>query len=413
MRRWRVLGRGFLLVLLVLLAACSRPGGLNTTNTTNATGSPTAAEASLSATPGQRTAPGAPAPSVAPTPLPLSVTRPNEAGMIPIVMYHTFQPVSTSVWNRTPDEFRGDLEYFYAQGWYLTTMHQFVTGDITIPAGKSPIILTFDDGDDTLLRFITKPDGTRALDPNSAVGILEDMNFRYPDFGRGGVFSLNPFRNVSSSAEPLQFLLSHGYELGNHTRDHANLGQMTDEEIMLQIAEGEDLVLKYVPGATMETIALPFGIYPPRGDTTLLEGFSYQGRTYGYKVALMVGAEPAPSPFDKRRDLMWTPRINSENEQLTEWFGNFFQKNPQLRYVSDGNPATVTVPNQLPASLATNFDPASVGQRQLIRYDPQTGQPVSGPGGVGDGRQQASVALQAVLPTPRRAAAARRSPVAG
>lgn len=405
MRRWRVLGRGFLLVLLVLLAACSRPGR------SNPPAKPTAADTGQSAALGQAN-PVVAAPTVAPTPLPLSVTRPNEAGMIPIVMYHTFQPVSTSVWNRTPDEFRGDLEYFYAQGWYLTTMHQFVTGDITIPAGKSPVILTFDDGDDTLLRFITKPDGTRALDPSSAVGILEDMNFRHPDFGRGGVFYLNPGR-AAVSPEALQFLLSHGYELGNHTRDHANLGQLTNEEIMLQIAEGENLILKQAPGATMETIALPFGIYPPRGDTTLLEGFSYQGRTYGYKVALMVGAEPAPSPFDKRRDLMWTPRINSENEQLTEWFGNFFQKNPQLRYVSDGNPATVTVPNQLPASLATNFDPAAVGQRQLIRYDPQTGQPVSGPGGVGDGRQQASVALQAVLPTPRRVVAARRSPVTG
>lgn len=294
-------------------------------------------------------------------------------------MYHTFLKQSTSVWNRTPDEFRGDLDYLYTHGYYLTSMHDFVTGNINIPPGKSPVILTFDDGTESQFRYLVQPDGSKIIDPDSAVGIIEAMYAKHPDFGRAGVFyilPLLPFGDDNDdhhqrqfAKEKLDFLLAHGYELGNHTLNHANLRKLNNDQIMQQIAGGADGIHSYVPNAPLETIALPFGLYPPHGDTTLLEGFDYKGKHYGYQAAMMVGAEPAPSPFDKRRDLMWTPRIRGSGDQLVKWFGGYFEKNPQLRYISDGNPTTVTIPNQLPSALASNFDPAKLGNRQLIRYN--------------------------------------------
>ncbi|HEX5501747.1 MAG TPA: polysaccharide deacetylase family protein [Thermomicrobiales bacterium] len=427
---------GVVLALLLLATACSAPGKSNEVNPADTPAAPATASvagaataASPAALPGHNTAANAPAASaVAPSPTPprpltpaqLQQFRPNELGEIPVLMYHTFLPgvsEADDVWNRTPDEFRGDLQYLYTHGYYLTSMHDFVTGDINIPAGKTPVILTFDDGAESQFRYLPRPDGSKVIDPNSAVGILDAMYRQHPDFGRAGVFyvlPLSPFaldddRNHQRqyAKEKLQYLLANGYELGNHTVHHPDLSKMTNPQIMQEIAGGTDGLRSYVPTAPIETIALPFGMYPPHGDTTLLQGFDLDGRHYGFKAAMMVGAEPAPSPFDKRRDLMWTPRIRGSGDQLVKWFGDYFEKYPSLRYISDGDPATVTIPNDLPSRLATNLNPASLGKRQLVRYTLAA----QGPAGPTGQRMPATTAAvrRAVLPTPAGAGARGRA----
>lgn len=420
---------GVALVLLLLATACGTPGRANETPPAD---TPTAAEATATATASaavpavasppsaqqaagppagaaQATAPPAPQPL---TPAQLQQFRPNELGEIPVLMYHTFLPgvsEADDVWNRTPDEFRGDLQYLYTHGYYLTSMHDFVTGDIDIPAGKTPVILTFDDGAESQFRYLVQPDGSKIIDPNCALGILEAMYKEHPDFGRAGVFyilPLSPFANDDDknhqrpyAKEKLEFLLAHGYELGNHTVHHPDLSKMTNPQIMQEIAGGTDGIHSYVPTAPVETIALPFGMYPPHGDTTLLEGFDLDGRHYGFKAAMMVGAEPAPSPFDKRRDLLWTPRIRGSGDQLVKWFGDYFEKYPSLRYISDGDPATVTIPENLPSRLATNLNPASLGNRKLVRYT-LAAQGPAGPTGQRTPGTTETVVRHAVLPTP-------------
>ncbi|MGN6361889.1 MAG: polysaccharide deacetylase family protein [Thermomicrobiales bacterium] len=308
-----------------------------------------------------------------PPPLP-----PNELGYIPVLMYHTFLPNAPGdVYNRTPDEFRQDLEYLYEHGYYLTPMHDLLTGNIDIPAGKSPVVLTFDDSPESQYRLLINPDGSTTIDPNCAVGIIEDIYHRHPDFGRAGAFYVLPILPFGDQADEnhqrqfiqqkLEWLVANGYEIGNHTLHHANLGQMNNTQIMQEIAGGDDGIHKYLPNYNIETMALPYGVYPPHGDTTLLKGFTYQGRMYKHQLALMVGADPAPSPFDKRRDLMWTPRIRGSSDQLGKWFGNFLDKEQGVRYVSDGDPNKVMIPADLPAALRDKFNQAAVGNRQLVR----------------------------------------------
>jgi hypothetical protein len=122
----------------------------------------------------------------------------------------------------------------------------------------------------------------------------------------------------------------------------------------------------------------------------------------------MVGAEPAPSPFDKRRDLLWTPRIRGSGDQLVKWFGDYFEKNPSLRYISDGDPNTVTIPENLPSRLATNLNPASLGNRKLVRYT-LAAQGQAGPTGQKTLATTETVARRAVLPTPESAGARGRA----
>jgi hypothetical protein len=135
------------------------------------------------------------------------------------------------------------------------------------------------------------------------VGILEDFYAKHPDFGRGGFFAIMasaPFAWPNADdqrpymREKVQWLVDHGYEIGNHTIDHVNLREISNEEVKAQLAGAVEIMRGYAPKAQMEIIAVPFGVYPKGGNTTLFEGFDYQGKHYGFQAALMVGANPGP-----------------------------------------------------------------------------------------------------------------------
>jgi hypothetical protein len=123
----------------------------------------------------------------------------------------------------------------------------------------------------------------------------------------------------------------------------------------------------FSPEAQMQIIAVPFGEYPPHGDTTLFQGFDSSGKHYQSIGALMVGANPGPSPEDKGFDPYWIPRIRGSRDQINKWF-RFAEDNPGILYVSDGNPDMITVPNQLVQSLAGKLDKSRLHGKLLVRY---------------------------------------------
>ena len=53
-------------------------------------------------------------------------------------------------------------------------------------------------------------------------------------------------------------------------------------------------------------------------------------------------AARAPSPFARSFDPYRLPRIQAVEIELAHWL-NYFERNPQERYVSDGDPAVITV----------------------------------------------------------------------
>ena len=57
-------------------------------------------------------------------------------------------------------------------------------------------------------------------------------------------------------------LVDNGYELGNHTLWHANLGKYDEAVVRAQLAEAQTWVQKYVPGYQFRALALPHGVYP-------------------------------------------------------------------------------------------------------------------------------------------------------
>jgi len=209
-------------------------------------------------------------------------------------------------------------------------------------------VLTFDDSSPGQFRYLER-NGVLELDPKSAVGILEAFTRERPDFGRAATFYVLPgasrpnrlFDQPLLEGRKLQYLVSRGYEIGNHTLWHANLGKYPESTVRAQIAEAQQWIQRHVPDYRTRTIALPHGVYP-KDVTWALRGEA-KGTTYRHDAILMVAGGAAPSPFSRSFDPTRLPRIQAVERDLGYWLA-YFEKNPHERFVSDGDPATISVP---------------------------------------------------------------------
>jgi peptidoglycan/xylan/chitin deacetylase (PgdA/CDA1 family) len=272
---------------------------------------------------------------------------PNELGRVMILEYHKID-YPEERWTRTPENFRRDLETLYAKGYRLINLGDLLDRKIKIPAGTTPVVLTFDDSSPGQFRYI-EANGSVQIDPKSAIGVLEAFIAEKPDFGRGGTFYVLPgaskpnrlFNQPEYEAKKLLFLVSHGYEIGNHTLWHANLGKYPEATVRAQVAEAQVWIQRHVPDYRTRTLALPHGVYPP--DVNWVLNGTAKGTTYSHDAVLMVAGGPAPSPFSRAFDPVRLPRIQAVERDLGYWL-NYFDKNPHERFVSDGDANSVTVP---------------------------------------------------------------------
>lgn len=120
---------------------------------------------------------GTTAPAKAPIVDPASV-KANELGEVPVMMYHRLTATPKGEYDRTPADFRAELERLYASGYRPVLARDLVAGTMDVPAGTTPVVLTFDDG--TISQYRLGPDGSVA--PDTAVGILLEFAKGHPDF---------------------------------------------------------------------------------------------------------------------------------------------------------------------------------------------------------------------------------------
>ncbi len=272
---------------------------------------------------------------------------PNELGRVMILEYHKIdQPEER--WTRTPDNFRRDLERLWERGYRLVALNAFLDRKIAIPRGTTPVILTFDDSSPGQFKLIEK-NGEWIVDPDCAVGILEAFERRHPEFGHAATFFVLPgadppnrlFNQKELATRKLQYLASRGYEIGNHTLWHANLAKYPERIVRQQIATAQEWIQRHVPSYRIRTLALPMGSYPTDLRWTI-EGADGQN-SYRHDAILMVAGGAASSPYARTFDPYHLPRIQAVETELARWL-SYFDRNPQERYVSDGNPELITVP---------------------------------------------------------------------
>ncbi|WP_232666016.1 polysaccharide deacetylase family protein [Pseudonocardia sp. TRM90224] len=297
---------------------------------------------------------------IAPPPNPAEV-RANELGLIPVLMYHRLVEKPVSVYDRTPADFRAELQRLAGEGYVPITVADLSIGRIDIPAGKHPVALTFDDGDPTTITL--GPDGTPA--PGTAVRILMDVAAANPGFPAVASMYVNaaPFGGGEGGTRALRWLHDNGFEVGNHTFGHINLRTAPAERARQDIVRGDGLIREALPGYAPSTLALPFGARPR--DTQL----AARGEGYNYTGVLLVGSNPTDSPYSADFEPSGIPRIRSQGADGTDaafgsttWLDKLAAQ-PQSRYTSDGNPATVSYP-------ARTGTPSPQLDTPVVAYEP-------------------------------------------
>jgi peptidoglycan/xylan/chitin deacetylase (PgdA/CDA1 family) len=234
----------------------------------------------------------------------------------------------------------------------------FVNGRMNIPKGRSPVVLTFDDADNNQVGFL--PNGNP--DPNTALGVLTTFASSHPGFPAVATFFIprNAFEgNGSTPGATLRWLVEHGFELGNHTKDHIALNTLDATGVQRQLVLGDSVLSNLVPGYRAQTMALPLGALPH--PSSLAVSGSWGNESYRFAGVFLAGAEPSPSPFSTKWDPGAIPRIRSN----PNWDGSrdftagmwldLLERNPSMRYVSDGNPAKITFPGSKASELAPKY----------------------------------------------------------
>lgn len=276
--------------------------------------------------------------------------QPNENGKIMVLMYHRIG-TTESPWRRSRANFRRDLETLYVEGYRPISLFDLVSNDIRLPAGYSPVVLTFDDGGEDQFRILVR-EGKPQVDPESAVGILEDFHRQHPDFPLEATFFLHgqrPFGQEEWVKYKLNYLISKGMDIGNHTSGHQDLREERHADplkIQQYIGAQRDYlesVLSEHPDYKIESLALCHGHRPRnRSLARFVVRGQYRGRKYQNWAVLNVGSGPVPSPSSRDFNPHSIPRIRASNMGIGRlgiggWL-EYFRQNSEQRYVSDGQP---------------------------------------------------------------------------
>jgi peptidoglycan/xylan/chitin deacetylase (PgdA/CDA1 family) len=290
---------------------------------------------------------------------------PNELGRIPILEYHLLGD-EEGRWSVTPAHFRRDLELLYARGYRPVTIAELVDRRIDLPAGMSPVVVTFDDAPPSQFRYIER-DGVLTIDSTSAVGIWLDFHRAHPDWANKAVFCMLPAASAGHAFfgdkdiqgqktewrfRKVRFLAAQGFELCGHTLWHANLGRYADSVVQEQIARGVLAIDSAVAGYHVRTFALPLGVWP-NNHALARAGAWRDPKTervvrYDFDAILRVAGGPARSPYDPEFDALRLPRIEVFGDELERMLDRLDRSG--TRYVSDGNPGTVARPRGVAAS---------------------------------------------------------------
>ncbi len=291
----------------------------------------------------------------------------NEMGQVLVIMYHLFD-TTEGTWTRTPDNFRKDIALLKAEGFYPINVRDLASGNIDIPAGKSPVVLTFDDSSPGQYRILD--DGS--LDPDCAVGILQAAVQAGGWAARASFFPLldvTPKERVlwgqpDRKQEKLRNLVEWGYEVGSHTITHLNLKTASTALAVSQLAESQTTLQNLIGGGYKVTsLSVPYGVYPSNEDI-LKSGTDKNGNAYGYDAAVSIAERVCASPFSGDFNPYHIPRIRGSANYIVDAIQKF-KDHPGLRYVSDGDPTTVSAPKDLDPALGTLK--ADLG-RPVIRY---------------------------------------------
>lgn len=263
---------------------------------------------------------------------------PNLAGFVPVLRYQEIgRPEAPG--QRTPEALRADLARLLAAGYYPVTLRELVEGRLRmVPAGKRPVVLTFDGSTPGQFRLL--PDGS--VDPDSAVGILKTFHDAHPaDWPLAATFFVvagsdapgaTIFGQAESAQQKLAALTQWGLEVGSYGLSGRKLSRPTAAEAQQEWGLSQTRLERWLPGYRVASLALPDGVVPPEPGW-LIRG-EHAGMNYSYRMAVIVGGGLAATHRSPGFDPYHIPRIAATSAELDRWLQ--IAERPGIAYVSAG-----------------------------------------------------------------------------
>lgn len=281
----------------------------------------------------------------------------NELGVVPVFAYHQIVANPRNPFDRTPGELFQEFTRMARENYVPVTAAEYVSGHIDIPAGTHPVVLTFDDSSPS--QFALDPMGNPKK--GTAVEILFRVAREYPRFRPVATMyaKRNPFAGGSEAGTMLRWLVSHGFEVGNHTCSHPDLSQLPEDGVRREIA-CEQKSVEQLTGVAPVTLAYPYGA-APKDRSWAIRGEA-DGVTYNLAGIFTADQRPSPSPFAADFDPFAIPRIGggkinedgSISYRLMAWLA-WLDQHPAERYTSDGDPSMISFPPSSRSHLAEKF----------------------------------------------------------
>lgn len=279
-------------------------------------------------------------PTPTPEPVRLTATVWDEMPQVPILMYHRFNPgvgASSTRYKISLTDFSEHLSSLYEAGFSLVSLDDWLRGEIHIPEGRKPLIVTIDD-----LFYADQI----SLDENgqpadySGVGQLWDFSQDHPDFGFHVALFYNlgdkPYANLYNNGS---FTVQDGWRLDraeaivwgiendalpfNHFFEHPFLEYLEPEEIQFQLQENDAALRdalamvnkKHLAADLPNILALPYVSWPKseEGKQVLYNYTTPEGAP----TAAIMGANESPLarvahlPFSPDFDPWRVPRIEA------------------------------------------------------------------------------------------------------
>jgi hypothetical protein len=338
-----------LIILPLILSGCTADGVHPPTRPVSGAYTPTVVPkassipADLSALPSELT--------TTPAPVYLSATRWNGELQAPVVLYHRFLPLNAtkpSPIKMPLPEFQKQLQAFYDAGYSLVPMEKWLAGDIHVPAGRRPMILTMDDAFFADQIFLD-PNGSPSL--RSGMGVLWKFSQDHPNFG----FSASLFANLGDKyygnkktnhwfrvdkgwedtlANAIVWCIEHDVLPYNHTYMHSRLDlvethylhtvlQQNDIELrkLLTRVHREDLI-----PSLGNIIALPDGLWPktPKRVKVFLSYLNPEGKPIQavMEAGFYYDSGYLAAPFEPHFDAFHINRITVNSDQAVQFLVN-------------------------------------------------------------------------------------------
>jgi peptidoglycan/xylan/chitin deacetylase (PgdA/CDA1 family) len=279
--------------------------------------------------------------------------EPDETGKVYVIMFHDFvseyNPDSDNAYRMKLLEFRALLQRLYDMHFRPVSMTDFINNDINIPKGAIPVIFTFDDGWSGQFNLIKENDKL-VVNPESAVGVMEEFSLNHEDFESNGLFFIylnyfGLFSGEGTMEERLRYLVDNGYELGNHTFMHNNLRNLDKEEIEESIGRNQYELMNYLKDYDMKFFSPPGGGFPKKEYMDVLYKGNYGNIDYNHIASFKAGWQPCYSSGHIKFDYRFVERIRSPGEKPVEGDANWWLDRIDYRtlYISDGESDIITI----------------------------------------------------------------------